>query len=152
MERNKEAYQLLEKFVGSWHTEGLISSLNGSPEITIKGTDTYEWILDGYFLLHRADVIIGVDKNQTHEIIGYDDINNHYTMQYYNSMGNSGAMIATVNGNSWTFTGDKLRFRGGFNEHEDVFSGVWEQFNDLENWVHFMDIKLILISLNNTYI
>lgn len=142
MKTNEQAYNQLSKFIGIWNTEGLIPSSNGIPEIKIIGTDNYEWIVDGFFLLHTADVIIGDDNSKTHEIIGYDSLNNHYTMHHYNNKGNSGFMTATVNDSLWTFSGDSLRFKGGFNEHGDVFSGIWEQLTDGKTWSHLMNIKL----------
>ncbi|MBB2148659.1 DUF1579 family protein [Pedobacter gandavensis] len=134
MRKNEEAFNQLSKFIGSWDTEGTIPSSSQAPEIKIIGTDTYEWIVDGFFVLHQADVTIGKDTSKTHEIIGYDSLNQHYTMQHYDNQGNSGLMTATVHHNSWTFTGDSLRFKGGFNEIGDVFSGVWEQLRDDKTW------------------
>lgn len=139
---NEEVYHQLNKFIGNWNTEGIMPSSNNQPEIEIIGIDTYEWIVDGCFMLHKADVRIGNENSKTHEIIGYDHVNNRYTMQHYNNRGDSGFMTATVNDNIWTFTGEGLRFKGGFNEHEDVFSGVWEQFTDSKTYTHLMDIKL----------
>ncbi len=142
MKTNEQVYNHLSRFIGSWDTEGLIPSSNGSSEIKIIGTDNYEWITDGFFLLHTADVTIGDDNSKTHEIIGYDSLNNHYTMQHYNNKGNSGFMTATVNDGLWTFNGDSLCFKGGFNEQGDVFSGIWEQLTDDKTWSHLMEIKL----------
>lgn len=140
--RDEQAYAQLDKFIGNWNTEGLIPSSDGRPEIIITGTDRYDWIVDGFFLLHTADVTIGSNNSKTHEIIGYDGINNRYTMQHYNNMGNSGSMIATVNDGLWAFTGNSLRFKGGFNVAGDIFSGEWEQLTDGKTWSHLMDIKL----------
>lgn len=142
MKNHSVAYNQLSKFVGKWHTEGLIPGTHNTPVISIKGTDTYMWIVDGYFLLHTADVTIGDDNSQTHEIIGYDYLNNHYTMQHYNNKGNSGLMTATVKDNIWTFVGDDLRFTGGFNEEEDEFTGIWEHHSMTSGWSHLMNIKL----------
>lgn len=64
-------------------------------------------------------------------------------MQHYNNKGNSGLMIATHDNGSWTFKGNDLRFKGGFNKKENVFSGVWEQLTDSKIWTHLMDIKLM---------
>lgn len=140
--KDEQAYHQLNKFVGIWNTEALIPSSKHNPEIKINGTDTYEWITDGFFLLHSADVMIGTDNSKTHEIIGYDRSNNHYTMQHYNNKGDSGLMTATLDDGLWTFSGDNLRFKGRFNEHEDVFFGTWEQLTEDKTWVHLMDIKL----------
>jgi hypothetical protein len=40
------------------------------------------------------------------------------------------------------FTGETLRFTGGFSANDTIFSGIWEQKNEAGNWVHLMDIKL----------
>ncbi|MCX2451683.1 DUF1579 family protein [Pedobacter sp. PLR] len=140
--KNEQVLHQLNKFIGHWNTEGVISSSNNNAEVKITGFDSYEWIVDGFFLLHKADVVIGSDNSKTHEIIGYDHFKHHYTMQHYDNKGDSGFMTATVNDGIWTFSSDRLRFKGGFNEKEDVFSGAWEQLTPSKIWTHLMDIKL----------
>ena len=135
-------YNRLNKFVGTWNTEAVISPSENNLEIKIQGTDSYEWIMDGFFLLHTADVIIGTENSKTHEVIGYDKSNDNYKMQYFNNKGDSGLMIATYDNGLWTFNGDNLRFKGGFNEKENVFSGIWEQCIESKFWTHLMDIEL----------
>jgi hypothetical protein len=92
--------------------------------------------------LHKVDVFVGDDKNNTFEIIGFDKKLNAYTMQHYDNKGNSGFMTAIYQNGLWTFLGETLRFSGGFKNDEKEFSGVWEQTSDGKNWKHFMDIKL----------
>ena len=140
---DEKAYHQLSKFIGNWDTKGIILSSNNEPEISITGIDTYEWIVDGFFLLHKADVAMGNINNKTHEIIGYDESNNQYTMQHYDNTGSSGFMTATVNEGIWIFSGDTLRFTGGFNKQENVFAGIWEQMTESNTWAHFMNIELI---------
>jgi len=135
-------YELLNKFAGHWKTEGTILQTETSPEIKVWGTDTYEWLPGEYFLLHKVDVFVGDDKNNTFEIIGFDKMVNAYTMQHYDNKGNSGFMTATYQNGLWTFLGETLRFSGGFKNNENEFSGIWEQTSDGKNWKHFMDIKL----------
>lgn len=142
MEDNRLEYEQLNKFAGKWNTTGTIPASGSSPEIRISGTDTYEWLPGGFFLLHKVAVLVGDDKNDTFEIIGFDKQRNLYTMQHYDNKGNSGFMTAFYKDGIWTFLGDKLRFTGGFKEHDSEFSGVWEQSSDGNNWTHFMDIKL----------
>lgn len=139
----ENAHHQLNKFIGNWHTEGIILSSNNEPEIKITGTDTYEWIVDGFFLLHKADVAMGNERSKTYEIIGYDDIKQHYTMQHYDNTGSSGLMTARVNDGIWIFSGDTLRFTGGFNQQENIFAGIWEQMTESNTWAHFMNIELI---------
>ena len=135
-------YEQLNKFVGIWNTAGKIPASDTTPEIKIYGTDTYEWLPGEFFLLHKVDVFVGEDKNETIEIIGFDKQNNLYTMQHYDNKGNSGFMTAHCSDGVWTFLGENLRFTGGFKKHDKEFSGAWEQSSDGKNWTHFMDIKL----------
>ncbi len=135
-------YEQLNKFVGKWKTAGSIPASGTTPEIKISGTDSYEWLPGGFFLLHKADVLVGDEKNETFEIIGFDKQENLYTMQHYDNKGESGFMTAHCNDGVWTFLGKTLRFTGRFKEQDKEFSGVWEQSSDAKNWTHFMDIKL----------
>lgn len=142
MEDKREEYEQLNKFVGKWNTAGKIRKSDTTPEIKISGKDTYEWLPGEFFLLHKVDVFIGDDRNQTHEIIGYDEEKGKYTMQHYNNKGNSGFMTAACDNGIWVFLGETLRFTGEFKKGGKEFSGIWEQSTDGKNWIHFMDIKL----------
>lgn len=135
------AYQNLNKFVGHWKTTGWIPATGTTPAIKIHGTDTYQWLPGGFFLLHTVDVYVGDDHNETTEIIGFDKQKELYTMQHYDNKGNSGVMTAVCKDDVWVFNGDNLRFTGGFKNRDKEFSGIWEQSNG-KDWQHFMDIKL----------
>ena len=139
-------HKQLSKFVGHWNTEGKISATDTTPEVKILGTDTYEWLPGKFFLLHKVDVFVGDDKNETLEIIGFDKLLEKYTMRHYDNKGNSGLMTATCDEGVWTFIGETLKFTGGFKKGGNEFSGIWEQ-SDGKNWSHFMDIKLNRTSL-----
>jgi hypothetical protein len=143
MKTNGIEYDRINKFVGRWNTEGRILPTATSPEIKISGTDSYEWLPGEFFLLHKVNVLVGDDKNQTLEIIGFDSAKNQYTMQHYDNKGNSGFMTGYFADGRWTFLGETLRFTGGFSSNDTVFSGVWEKSDDGKTWTHFMDIRLV---------
>ena len=142
MEDKEITHNHLDKFVGKWNTEGLVLPTATSAGIEVKGTDTYEWLPGGFFLLHKVDVSIGDDKVQTLEVIGFDKDANHYTMQHYDNKGNSGPMTATLMDDLWIFKGESLLFKGGFSEEDTIFSGVWEQLNNEKIWTPYMNIRL----------
>lgn len=135
-------HKQLSRFVGRWNTEGKIHTTNTTPEMKITGTDMYEWLPGEYFLLHKVDVWVGDDKNETFEVIGFDQRIGKYTMQHYDNKGNSGTMTATYENEVWTFQGETLRFTGGFKNNDKEFSGIWEQRSKEKDWTHWMDIKL----------
>ena len=136
------ALNRLNSFVGQWKTEGKILPRDSRPEIKVSGTDTYEWLPGNFFLLHKVSVSIGDERNETTEIIGFDQQSGNFTMQHYDNKGNSGFMTATCDEDRWIFTGDSLKFTGGFHKGEHAFSGTWEQLTD-GKWSHFMEIHLI---------
>lgn len=135
-------YKQLNRFTGHWKTKGLIQDSSGSPGVEVNGTDMYEWLAGGFFLKHTVDVMIGDERNQTLEIIGYDKAARHYTMHYFNNSGETGFMKAINTDEFWVFTGDQLRFNGGFSENDTVFSGTWEKCNEEGHWMPFMNIVL----------
>jgi hypothetical protein len=145
MEKLKaEELKQLRKFVGRWNTSGVVRSSGNTPGEVVSGIDTYEWLPGDYFLLHKADVSIGKEKNETYEIIGFDSKIGKFTMQHYDNKGSTGLMLAECNGDNWEFVGDDLRFIGGFKNQDNEFSGIWEQKIE-EKWKSFMDITLIKV-------
>jgi hypothetical protein len=108
----------------------------------IIGTDTYELILDGFFLLHKADVIMGKEKSNTLEMIWLNQPDCHVSLQHYNNAGSFGLMSGRLKQREWKITGDELRFDGKFNENCDQLSGLWQKLDSQKKWVNFIEIEL----------
>lgn len=142
MENREAAHSQLDKFVGKWQTTGQVLPTATSAGIEIKGTDTYEWLSGGFFLLHQVDVMIGKERVQTLEIIGFDKDANHYTMQSFDNKGNTGFMTATHADDLWIFKGESMLFKGKFSEDDTMISGVWDQLNQEKVWAPYMHIQL----------
>jgi hypothetical protein len=132
------------KLIGKWKTEGTILKTSENPEMKITGTDSYEIILDGFFILHMADVRMGNVKSQTYEIIGMG-ANSQATMQYYNNRGLSGKMTSTLVDNEFVINGDGLRFRGLFSEDSKAIAGTWEKLTDEKDWVEYLKMNFTKI-------
>jgi len=56
--------------VGRWRSEGPVV---GEVPVPITGTDIYEWLPGGFFLLHHVDVVIGEQAVRAIELIGEYD-------------------------------------------------------------------------------
>ena len=54
--RAEPATGRLGAVVGRWHTTGHVIA---DPPIPVVGTDVYEWLPGGQFLVHHVDVVIG---------------------------------------------------------------------------------------------
>ena len=134
------AHAQLDIFAGKWNTSGIMQTGQGEP-VTITGTDTYEWLPGGYFLLHKVKVMMGKEHKESLEIIGYDPDLNVYTMHAFDDQGVVTIMHARHRQGIWTFQGDTLRFTGGFGYEHKILSGEWKHLIAGE-WKHLMNITL----------
>ena len=105
--------QRLGALVGRWRSEGHIV---GDQPVLISGTDTYEWLAGGFFLVHHVDVVIGEQRVQALELIGpYDPATDAFTARAYDNLGSITVMRARVDEQGvWRFTGgaDVARWPG----------------------------------------
>lgn len=148
MNNNRIESTEFKKLIGKWKTVGRILATDNNTEMKIAGTDTYELILGGFFILHKADVMMGNERSQTLEIIGLDETDNHATLEYYNNQGSSGKMTGTLKSNELKIRGKMLRFRGQLNDSENQINGTWEKFNNEKEWESFLEMKLTKTDLN----
>jgi len=139
------ALKHLKPFIGKWNTVGEIQASPYGPAGKIIGTDTYEWLPGGFFLVHRVDVRMGDQTNESIENIGYDASTKTYPMHSFDSQGNHLVMQAGLVGDQWTFTGGSMRFTGTFSEGGKSISGKWEYLEDNSKWHHWMDVRLTKI-------
>lgn len=134
-----------KKFIGTWKTEGkILKSTNTSEsdsELKVEGTDIYELVLDGFYILHKAVVLMGNEKSETFELIQLDDTENKTKMSFYNSKGESGLMSGFLDGKSFRIDGKELRFAGEFNEVETEMKGKWQITDEQNEWQDFLEMR-----------
>ena len=128
------------RLLGIWKTNGEMKS--GDEDLSINGLDSYELILDGNFILHKSEVKIGTQKSETLEIIRLDKSFDKAIMQFFNSRGENGMMVGTVNNNELQIEGIGLKFEGCFSDDDKKISGKWYRQSEDKEWVEFIRIKL----------
>ncbi|HEX2080976.1 MAG TPA: DUF1579 family protein [Longimicrobium sp.] len=131
----------LAPFVGRWETRGEVLGDGSTPAVEFAGTDEYEWLPGGFFLLHRVDVQMGGERVQALEVIGWDGERGEYVARSYDHRGGEEVMHAALRDGTWTFVGDASRFTGGFGEGGDTLSGRWER-REGDRWLPWMDVRL----------
>lgn len=129
-----------KRLIGFWKTEGTI--LNAKENSTLVGTDSYEFILDGNFILHKADVKMGSEKSETFELISVGNSNERGMMHYYNSKAEQGEMICSFTKNNFNIEGDKLKFNGTINDENTTLFGMWQLQSEDGEWADFIELKL----------
>ena len=138
----------LEPLVGVWETKGWTRESSSAPAAEIIATDTYEWLVNGFVLLHRVDARVGNEKVDGAEIIGYYPSQPTYQTQYFGSDGPNAyeaTLIEEAGGLTWKMQSKKDRFTGVFSENRDVIIGHWEQLDDEGRWQPWMDVMLTKI-------
>lgn len=128
------------RLVGTWKTTGEVKSEQGILKLT--GMDSYELILEGHFILHKADVMIGDDKSETFEIIGLENLSDKAKMQYFNTKGEEGIMWGSILNNEFNIAGNELKFIGTFNNENTRISGKWFMQAEKDEWIDFIELTL----------
>jgi hypothetical protein len=153
--------QRLGALVGRWRSEGHIV---GDTAVPITGTDVYEWLPGGFFLVHYVDVMIGHRPVQAIELIGdYDPTTDSYTGRAYDNEGNVTLMRARVDEHgAWTFTGGgdvasaarpaAADASGSVRSTLEVapdgrgMRALWERCDDGLTWQQWMDMAFTRMS------
>lgn len=134
----------LEALVGKWHTVGQTRSTSLAPAVQVDATDEYE-VLPGGALLHRVNAMMGDQRVEGAEIIGFDPARHCYTTQYFGNDGPNAyeAYFSREDGGLvWKMESKADRFSGTFSEDGNTIVGHWELLQDNGSWQPWMDITL----------
>ena len=99
-------HKRLDAFAGRWNIEGQAQASPYGPAGKLTSVDTFEWMPGGFFMTHHWDARQGGVDIKGMEVIGYDGRGKVYTSRFFDNLGNSGLWKATVQGNTWTWTGE----------------------------------------------
>jgi hypothetical protein len=145
----------LHAIAGRWDTSGHVI---GEPHIPVVGTDIYDVLAGGYFLVHHVDVTVGDQPVRAIEVIGEPDAaGGGYLARSFDSDGNAELMRVTIDEDGvFHFAGgpdiarpaqptDALtaRVRSTLTVAGDrrSMTALWERSEDGINWHPWMDIS-----------
>jgi hypothetical protein len=133
----------LASLVGEWTTEWLVKDDDGQPLI-LHGTDIYEWMPGGFFLIHHTYVLMGDYDYGVMQVIGpFDASSKTYATRSFDSKGVESTTQARVSDEGiWTFEGEKQRARLVPSEGGQRMTYYWEQSSDGANWEPWMEMQL----------
>jgi len=127
------------RLIGIWITKGTI--VTHTNDLELLGIDTYEYILNENYILHKADVMMGDERTQTFEIFSLTNSKERAKMQYYNSKGESGSMTSYLVKNVFKIKSSTMKFEGKFNDENTELIGKWF-LKESDKWINFIDLKL----------
>lgn len=129
-----------KRLIGVWNTTGDIKSDEGT--LKLIGMDTYELILGGNYMVHKADVLMGNERSETLEIVKLDGSIDKAKMQFFNTKGEDGIMMGSLNSNEFKITGKGLKFEGTINNDNTKIEGKWCMQTEHDKWTDFINLTL----------
>ena len=135
--------QRLDFLIGTWKTAGEVKAESNTPAVAFKGTDSYEWILNKTFILHKVDVTMGKEKIEAIEVIGgYDPGKKKYKMRSFDNNGSFAEMEAHIDEEGVLYiVGANMRSKL-IRHNEKNLNAHWERLADDGEWVPWMDLQL----------
>ena len=139
---NTIGIESLSFLIGIWNTEGEVIQSSDRKKERIGGTDTYEWVLNNKFILHRVSVMMGDVQIEVIELIGYDASAQNYTLQSFDNTGTITTMHGVVKSDGILEIKDN-KTRSTLRAAKDGNSmiAVWEIADDDDNWVGWMNLS-----------
>ena len=145
MDDEDRALLRLEPFIGRWAME---ATFPGAERTGPAGLSTFEWILEGEFLLQRTEFsVTGPPAGVM--IVGSDPEGANFTQHYFDSRGVARLYSMTFEEGIWTLQRDtqdftslsfRQRFIGSFSDDETRIDGRWEISHDGANWEHDFEL------------
>ena len=139
--------RVFEPIIRLWKTSGTVFDERGTAIQTISGTDEYEWMVGGHWVIHRIDVMMGDQRSQGLELIGDRDAGTgRYRMRAFDAGGFFSTMTALPQADgSFLIEADGVRTTFTPPGSDRPFmTAVWErQMDDRPGaWVRWMDVRL----------
>jgi hypothetical protein len=135
----------LEIFLGQWRVEAPAFPL--PPELADSARTTFEWTLDGAFLLQQS--LVPVPEAPSGLCVIGLDAGDGYTQHYFDSRGIARLYAMTFDGRDWTLERHApdfsaldfhQRWLAAFSADGDTIEGRWETSPDGRDWA--LDFEL----------
>ena len=117
MEAPKPAPELkqMDWMVGSWKLQGEAKPGPMGPGGKWTMTEDIHWMQGGFFLVsHSKFSGAGMGEGSGISIMGYDTDAKKFTYNEFNSWGEAGKSMGTVDGKTWTWLGEDKMGKGKF--------------------------------------
>ena len=148
-------HERLWAIVGDWATTGHVV---GDPPVPVSGSDVYEVLPGGYFLVHHVDVTVGSDEVRAIEIVGEpSSLEGAFLTRSYDNHGNAEVMELTIDDEGvFHFSGGpeiapaaqpanastaRVRSTLTVASDGDSMTALWERSEDGVNWESWMNMN-----------
>jgi hypothetical protein len=154
-DRTDRGHERLWAVAGDWATSGHVV---GDPPVPVSGSDVYEVLPGGHFLVHHVDVTVGAQEVRAIEIIGEPaSREGAFLARSYDAEGNTEVMELTVDDDGvFHFSGGpeiapaaqpadtstaRVRSTLWIGPDGDSMTALWERSEDGATWDRWMDMS-----------
>ena len=130
----------LRFILGRWRTTGSVLDESGNEVAAIAGSDAYELMHGGRWIIHRVDVLIGDQRTVALELIGQPDHGGRCRMRAFDGSGAYDEMtLGQLPDGAWRLEGDGVRSTLRAKD-EQVMITLWERrYGD--SWIDWMKMR-----------
>ena len=129
----------LAPIVGAWKSSGRMLDEHGNETMRIDGTDRYEVMAGGGWIIHYVDVMMGDERTRALEMIGDPGDEGAFVMRAFDASGAFDTMTVRVEGKTFHAVGDGVRFTLTAAPDGQSMSVLWER--QLTEWTPWMEMS-----------
>jgi len=141
-------HKKIEYFAGSWTLEGEFKPGPMGPGGKLTETEKCDWMDGNFFLVCHADAKTSMGDASAFSVMGYSSDDKNYTYREFNSMGEFMESKGSLDGDTWTWTGDDkmngTMVKGKFTmkmSSPTAYTFTYEMSQDGTKWTLVMDGK-----------
>ena len=138
-----EGIKALSFLLGTWKTEGQVLATKDSEAVQFNGTDSYESVLNGSFVLHKVDIMMSGERVEVIELIGTNK-DGSYLLLSFDNTGTTSTMQAVLQNNGVMNIYDDSKRAILVQVNNNELRGEWQK-NEAGNWVDWMKLTLTRI-------
>jgi hypothetical protein len=138
----------LDYFAGDWSTDTDMKPGPMGPGGKITSTGDAHWMEGKFFLVMHSKFNSAMGDGMSLAVMGFDSEKKVYTYHDFDSMGQAGSAVGTVDGDTWTFTSDEnfggQAFKGRYTMKiisPTSYTFKYELSKDGTEWTTMMDGK-----------
>lgn len=140
----------LDYLAGNWISDGDLKPGPMGPGGKFTSTTDAHWMEGNFFLVINSKVQGAVGEWTSIAMMGYDPRKKAYTYNEFDSTGDAGTSVGTVDGDTWTFMSDEnmggTTFKGRYTMKilsPTSYTYKYEMSKDGTTWTTAMDGKAI---------
>jgi Protein of unknown function (DUF1579) len=142
-------HKKLDMFAGTWTLDGDLKPGPMGPGGKMTENEKCEWMEGGFFLVCHADFkSVSMGSGSGLSVMGYSSDDRIYTYREFNSYGEFEDSKGTLDGDTWTWTGDEkmgsMIMKGRFTmkvTSPTSYNFGYEMSQDGSKWTTVMDGK-----------